>query len=109
MRILIIIFASIILSACVEIKAPERLVSDTYRTGKEIYHDIADSDEEQHFVHEIVVAEGAELDSEKRRCVDELVATTRAKYNLEGYKVAKMVHTEGSTETVYCEIKAAVL
>lgn len=109
MKKLLLITIPLFLTACVQLKAPERLVSDTYRTGKEIYHDIADSDSEQHFVHEIVVPEDSELTVEKGRCIDELVTKVREKYDVESYEVTKLVHTEGSTETIYCEISAVML
>lgn len=109
MRILIIILAAIILPACVQLKAPERLVSDTYHTGKEIYRDISGTDEgEKVFVHEIIVHEGSDITLEKGRCVDELVDTTRENHNIESYEVSRVVHSEGNTETVFCEIKAVM-
>lgn len=102
----LIILMALPLSACIQLKSPENLVSDTYRTGKEIYKDIAGTGGEQMFVHEIVVAEGSELQNEKIRCVDELVSTTRKNHDIESYKVSRLVHDVGDTETIYCEIGA---
>ncbi|RDX37834.1 hypothetical protein DZA50_01415 [Kangiella sp. HD9-110m-PIT-SAG07] len=109
MKTIILILSAFLTTACVQLKAPERIISDTYRTGKEIYHDISDSDGEKRFVHEIVMPKKADVALEKERCVDELVGKAREKYSIESYEVNKIVHTEGSTDTIYCEIKASLL
>ena len=109
MKVIILIISALLTTACVQLKAPERIISDTYRTGKEIYHDISSSDGEKRFVHEIVVAKGAEVALEKERCIDELVSKAREKYAIDSYEVKKVVHTEGTTDTIYCEVKATML
>ena len=109
MKAIILIISAFLTTACVQLKAPERIISDTYRTGKEIYHDISSSDGERRFVHEIVLAKGAEVALEKERCIDELVSKAREKYAVDSYEVKKVVHTEGATDTIYCEVKAMTL
>ena len=109
MKTIILIISAFLTTACVQLKAPERIISDTYRTGKEIYHDIYSSDGEKRFVHEIVVPKGSEVAVEKERCVDELVSKAREDYAIDSYEVKKVVHTEGTTDTIYCEVKVSLL
>lgn len=82
---------SLMATACVQVKSPENLASDTYEAGKTIYRDIRDSIRGKEgsesnrpgslYAHEVLAHDGESFIQTSQRCYQTLYENTRRELN----------------------------
>jgi len=106
--------ALLFLAGCVNIKAPENLISDAVKAGGELYHSVKNSsskDEEMSngkvFKYSYVILNNESLSISKNNCINAVIEEARVslnKYNLNVKQKKYSLATLDSKDIVICSI-----
>lgn len=112
-KIALFVGLGISVSACVDIKVPENIVSDTVKAGKGIYHDVKDDKKEAapsgvrfSFTYSGQAGENAEV--AKKKCVDGLESGAKEKFgqpNLAYRLIKEEAVTNGDKVIANCSLE----
>lgn len=84
----LLIGGALLISGCVTVKAPENLISDSVRAGRELYHSVkneASDNETNLFSFSYHVPENESYAESSSKCIDR--ATEKAKKTLNKYQI----------------------
>ncbi|NVK22892.1 MAG: hypothetical protein HWD86_10260 [Kangiellaceae bacterium] len=96
---------SLLLNGCIQINTPENLVSDTYRTGKEIYRDIVGKQQYRKFSQEYPMQKFSSEQEAQEFCLKSVISDARHSLQFSEYKIIKMDIVEDEQRMVRCAIE----
>ncbi|KGJ91759.1 hypothetical protein [Colwellia psychrerythraea] len=108
----ILVSCLFITTGCVTVKAPENLVSDSVRAGKNLYHSVKDEmseskDESNRFKFSYQVPENESHAISSSKCIDAAVEKAKKalnKYSVEVKQTESNVAIENGRTTLNCSV-----
>ncbi len=104
------------LSGCVTVKAPDNLVSDTVKVGKNVYNTIKDkvsttepksTSELTVFEHNYIIPEGEELSVSNKKCLEQVTVKAKEKLNkfrLDIKQIESSINHNDGNSSLACKI-----